>query len=223
LERATGAVVTFGEDSGADVDAVNVVIDEVGRPAFTLHWGDEAVAIRMPLAGRHQAANAAAAVAAAVAIGRPFTEVAGRLETARVSRWRMELDSVPLGDGEILVVNDAYNANPDSVASALDTVAAIPGRHIAVLGKMHELGEFEAAAHRQAGALAASLGFMVVVVGDDPGIAEGAGKAALSVADAVEALDCLLGTIISGDVVLVKASRAAGLEVVAAGLTGRAA
>ena len=218
LERATGAVTTFGEDSGADVDATNVVIDEVGRAVFTLHSGGESVAVRMPVPGRHQPVNAAAAVASAVAIGRSFTEAAGRLETAQVSRWRMELACIPMGDGEIVVINDAYNANPDSVASALNTVVAIPGRHIAVLGKMHELGEFEAAAHRQAGALAAALGFSVLAVGDDPGLAEGAGEAAISVADAGEALERLHATIVAGDVILVKASRAAGLEAVAAGL-----
>jgi len=218
LERATGSVITFGEDSGADVDAVGVRIDEAGRAAFDLRAGDDSVSIRMPVPGRHQAGNAAAAVAAAIAIGRSFTEVAGRLETATVSPWRMEVSKIAWGGGQITVVNDAYNANPDSMASALETVAAIPGRHVAVLGKMHELGGFEAEAHRETGALAASLGFSVLAVGDDPGLAEAAGKSAESVSDVAAAIERLRTMVSAGDVILIKASRAAGLESVAAGL-----
>ncbi len=220
LARATSAVITFGEGSGPDVAATDVAIDETGRATFTLRVAGEAVRLRMPLPGRHQTANAAAAVASAVAIGRPFTEVAGRLEDAKVSPWRMEMASVPLGDGAIVLINDAYNANPDSMASALATAIAIPGRHIAVLGKMHELGEYEAEAHREMGALAASLGFAVLAVGDDPGFAAGAGEAATSVADVSAALEQLRATVVPGDVVLVKASRAAGLEAIASGLEG---
>ncbi len=223
ISRATGATVTFGEDQDADVSARDVVIDETGRTRFDLWSMGERVSVRMPVPGLHQPLNAAAAVAAAMAVGRPFADIAGLLETASVSPWRMESASIPLGDGEIVVVNDAYNANPDSMASALHTVVAVPGRHIAVLGKMHELGSYEAQAHRDAGALAASLGFLVFAVGDDPGIAEGAGRAATSVADVDAALERLRATIVPGDVILIKASRAAGLEAVAVGLEGGAA
>jgi len=223
LVRATGPVLTFGEESDADVDAVGVEIDDNGRASFNLRFRDELVAIRMPLPGRYQAVNAAAAVAAAVAIGRPFSEAADRLETASVSPWRMEVVTRPWGAGQIVVINDAYNANPDSMAAALETVAAMPGRHLAVLGRMHELGDFEAEAHRAAGALAVSLGFSVVAVGDDPGIADGAGDMAESVADVAAAVELLRATIVPGDVVLVKASRAAGLESVVTGLQGEPA
>ena len=223
LERAAGAVLTFGEDSDADVDAVGVEVDDTGRASFELRYRGEALAVRMPLPGRHQAVNAAAAVAAAVAVGRPFGEAAGRLETAEVSPWRMEVVTSRWGAGEIVVINDAYNANPDSMAAALETVAAMPGRHLAVLGRMHELGAFETEAHREAGALAASLGFSVVAVGDDPGIADGAGEAADSVADVAAAVELLRATIVPGDVVLVKASRAAGLEAVVTELQGDSA
>lgn len=220
LARANGPVLTFGEESDADVEAVGVEIDDTGRASFELRFRDQVVAIRMPLPGRHQAVNAAAAVAAVVAIGRSFSEAAGRLETAAVSPGRMEVVTKRWGDGEIIVINDTYNANPDSMAAALETVAAMPGRHLAVLGRMHELGEFEAEAHRQAGALAASLGFSVVAVGDDPGIADGAGEVASSVADVAAAVELLRATIVPGDVVLVKASRAAGLETVVTELQG---
>ena len=223
LGRATGPVLTFGEESDADVDAVGVEIDDTGRASFNLHFQDEVATIRMPLPGRYQAVNAAAAIAAVVAVGRSFSEAAGRLETATVSPWRMEVVTRRWGGGEIVVINDAYNANPDSMAAALETVAAMPGRHLAVLGRMHELGDFEAEAHRAAGALAASLGFSVVAVGDDPGFADGAGEMADSVADVAAAVELLRATIVPGDVVLVKASRAAGLESVVAGLQGDSA
>jgi len=169
----------------------------------------------MGLPGRHQPHNAAAAVAAAVALGRPFVESAERLGGAVVSPWRMEIASMSLPGGSVTLVNDAYNANPDSVASALRTVEAMPGRHFAVLGRMHELGPEEAAAHREVGELAVALGFAVIAVGDDPGIASGAGTDAVSLATVAEAAEHVRLVAKVGDVVLIKASRAAGLEAVA--------
>jgi len=218
LDRAVGKVVTFGEGVAADVEATDVTIDEEGRASFTLRVGTESIGLRMPLPGRHQPTNAAAAVAVAVALGRPFAEAAARLEDAIVSPWRMELVTIEVDGGQAVVLNDAYNANPDSMRAAFDTVVAMPGRHIAVLGKMHELGAFEAEAHRDAGATAASMGFTVLAVGDDPGIAEGAGEGTATVADAATAVEWLRKMMAPGDVVLVKASRAAGLEAVVTGL-----
>ena len=159
--------------------------------------------------------HAAAAVAAAIAAGRGFLEAAEGINSAEVSRWRMQLMSVLVGDGQVVVVNDAYNANPDSMRSALETVASRPGRRFAVLGKMHELGDYEVEAHREAGAMAASLGFRVFAVGEDPGLAEGAGRDAESVPGPEQAVARLRQELQGGDVVLVKASRAAGLESIA--------
>jgi len=119
------------------------------------------------------------------------------------------------------VINDSYNANPDSMAAALETVAALEGRRIAVLGKMHELGEFEAEAHRRVGELTLELGFTaVVVVGADPGIAAGAGPIGRSAATADEARSLLGRFLQEGDIVLVKASRAEGLEGLAVAIAG---
>lgn len=213
--RHQGPTLTFGESSDADVAALDVTLDDTGCARFEMVHQGTAVPVVMATPGRHQAGNATAAVAAAVAVGLPFAEAAGRLAGAAISPWRMESFTVPAGGGTATILNDAYNANPDSMASALATLIAIPGRHRAVLGKMHELGLSEAAAHREAGALAAGLGCSVLVVGDDPGIAEGAGGAAISVGSVAEAIDHLRGTLAEGDVVLVKASRAVGLEAVA--------
>lgn len=218
--RRHGDLITFGEESGADVDAVAVAIGDTGCASLTLRSGDGSERVTMPVPGRHQAVNAAAAAAAALALGISLADVAPRLESAEISPWRMETAGVSVGDLRFTVVNDAYNANPDSMAAALTTVAAMPGRHIAVLGKMHELGVFEAEAHREAGALAASLGFEVIAVGDDPGIAEGAGKVAVSVPDVPTAVERVRASLRTGDIVLIKASRAAGLEEVANGLQG---
>jgi UDP-N-acetylmuramoyl-tripeptide--D-alanyl-D-alanine ligase len=213
-----GAMVTFGEEQG-DVMASDVEMDASGIAEFDLSHAAATVRVRMPMPGRHQPLNAAAAVAVAVALGRDFVQSGQRLCSAPISPWRMELSCVQRDGGEIVVVNDSYNANPDSMAAALTTVAAMPGRHFAVLGKMHELGATEAAAHHEVGALAASLGFSVIAVGEDPGIAGGAASAAVSVRDQEAAVEHLLRVVRPGDVVLVKGSRAAGLERIASGLT----
>jgi UDP-N-acetylmuramoyl-tripeptide--D-alanyl-D-alanine ligase len=118
--------------------------------------------------------------------------------------------------GTVTVVNDAYNANPDSMEAALRTVAAMPGRHVAVLGLMAELGEASAGEHARMGALARELGYAaVIVVGDEPGLADAAGAIARRVADDGEAEEVLARFLRDGDVVLVKASHAVGLEALA--------
>ena len=172
--------------------------------------------VRLAMAGRHQPRNLAAAVAAAVAMGTDFEEAAVRGAAATGSAWRMEIHS-----GPITIVNDAYNSNPDSAVAALETVAAMPGRHVAVLGRMHELGSAEAELHREIGRRARDLGFAVVlVVGDAVGIAEGAGPVARRVADIHDAEMVLRGYLSDGDIVLVKASRVEGLEELAERLKG---
>ncbi len=118
--------------------------------------------------------------------------------------------------GTRTIVNDAYNANPDSMEAALRTVASMPGRHVAVVGLMAELGSVAEEEHRRIGALARHLGFAaVIVVGDEPGLAEAAGPVARRVSDVEEAEAVLSGYLRDGDVVLVKASHALGLEALA--------
>jgi UDP-N-acetylmuramoyl-tripeptide--D-alanyl-D-alanine ligase len=184
-----------------------VTLDARARPGFELSHGSERVAVSLQMAGAHQAANAAAAAAAAVALGVPLAEAAERMAGAVGSPWRMEIHA-----GRFTVVNDAYNANPDSVESALRSVAEMGGRHHAVLGLMAELGSVTEEEHRRIGRLAGDLGFELVVVGEDHGIAAGAGRAAVSVATSAEAERLVLRRVRPGDVVLVKASRVAGLE-----------
>ncbi|MEJ7846102.1 MAG: UDP-N-acetylmuramoyl-tripeptide--D-alanyl-D-alanine ligase [Acidimicrobiales bacterium] len=193
---------------GADVVATAVVLDDELRPRFRLvsPWGEAAVALAVR--GEHQVGNALAAAAAALACGCTPDEVAGGLAAAQLSPWRMELGRTPAG---ALVLNDAYNANPTSMAAALHALAALPARRrVAVLGVMAELGPSAAADHDAVAGLARQLGVAVVAVGTDAyGVAP---------VDGVDAVVAALGTLGDGDAVLVKASRVAGLEHVAAAL-----
>lgn len=200
-------IATFG-GRGADVEIVGLELDPAGLPTFTLRAQGEQAQVGLQLPGAHQASNAAAAAAGALSLGRALPDVAAGLELAIGSPWRMEVHP-----GRFTVVNDAYNANPDSMAAALRTVAAMPGRHLAILGLMAELGHAAREAHLEVGALAKELGYQaVVVVGEDPGIAEGAGKIARPVPKLADAHEVIVELVKDGDVVLVKASRAVGLE-----------
>lgn len=212
LGRAfAGRTITFGEDPDADVSASKVVLGNDGVTRFELRTMVGSVSIEAPLPGRHQPTNIAAAVAAAIAVEAPLDGVIAGIEQAKAAPWRMEIHR-----GSFTVVNDAYNANPDSVESALRTVAELPGRHIAVLGEMAELGHVAEREHLRIGALASSLGYAAVVtVGDEPGIARGAGAIARRVTDPGAAAAVLTGYVRPGDVVLVKASRSVGLETLA--------
>lgn len=217
LHRPGPARVTFGTDPGADVAALDVRLDSGGRPAFRLRAGDEEVEVKLRVAGEHQALNAAAAAAAALAVGRSLPEVAAGLEATTGSAWRMEVHR-----GRFTVVNDAYNSNPEAAESALRSAAAMGSPLVAVLGKMEELGGVEAEAHRRVGSLAARLGFDVIVVGEDPGLATGAGDRAHRVGSVEEARGLASKLAGDGGVVLVKASRAVGLERLALALAEEA-
>ncbi len=206
-----GETVTFGDDRAADVWFEDLQLDSRGRPAFTIGAGSEARRVRMIMAGWHQPWNAVAATAAALVLGVDLDVAVAGLERAVGSPGRMEIHH-----GSVTVVNDAYNANPDSMESALRTVAAMPGRHVACVGLMAELGTAAQAEHARIGELVRELGFAaVVVVGEEPGLAEAAGPIARRVEDEEEALRVLRDFLRSGDVVLVKASHAMGLEALA--------
>ena len=212
-----GPVLTFGRRGHADVQVSELSLDRLGRPSFTLRTADASARVDLPLVGAHQALNASAAAAAGLAAGVPLDVAASALATASLSKWRMELRDLPNG---ATLLNDSYNANPDSTRAALDALAAIDcRRRIAVLGEMLELGDDSAAEHRTVGEYAASRADIVLAVGDAARpIAAGAGKRALAVADNDAAVTWLRGHVTAGDVVLVKASRGAHLDEVAAAI-----
>lgn len=214
-----GRTLTFGTDPAADIVVGDIAVDSGGLPTFRLRYGDAEHQVRLRVAGAHQAYNAAAAVAAGLAAGAEFASLVAGLEEAVGSQWRMEIHR-----GSFTVVNDAYNANPDSMEAAMRTVAAMPGRHIAVVGTMCELGSVASREHERIGRLAGELGFATVItVGDEPGIAVAAGDIATNVPDRAAAIAAAVEVIRPGDVVLVKASRAVGLEEVATQLIAEAA
>jgi UDP-N-acetylmuramoyl-tripeptide--D-alanyl-D-alanine ligase len=198
--RTSAEIVTFGEDG--DVRAESVALDDELRPSFRLvsPWGSAPV--RLAVRGEHMIDNALAAASAALVCHVSLDGVAAALETAVLSRWRMDL--VRLGSGA-LVVNDAYNANPTSMAAALRALVRLPARRrVAVLGLMAELGSSSDDEHRAVGATARELGVEVIGVG-----VPAYGGTTVGVVDEVPAA---LGPLGDGDAVLLKGSRVAGLE-----------
>ncbi|EFC83825.1 UDP-N-acetylmuramoyl-tripeptide--D-alanyl-D-alanine ligase [Parafrankia sp. EUN1f] len=224
--QASAKVVLFGTGASADVRAERIEVDAAGRAAFDLLASGECHRLRLGLVGAHQVANALAAAAAAIGLGLAPADAAAALERARPrSRWRMEVTTTP---GGVVVLNDAYNANPESMRAALAALLDIrgDGRAWAVLGPMGELGAGAAEAHRELGRLVASLGVpRLVAVGPGAlGVHEAAREDVAWAGESTwvsgvdEAVAFLGGQVRPGDVVLVKASRSFGLEAVAAGL-----
>jgi UDP-N-acetylmuramoyl-tripeptide--D-alanyl-D-alanine ligase len=228
--RTHARVLTFGESAGSDVRLENLELDELGRPRFDLVTDDGSAHVELTLLGEHQAHNAAATAAVAVAVGMSLDEAAAALSEARpASRWRMEVNE--RADG-VLVINDAYNANPDSMRAALKALAAVgrgrgpETRTVAVLGQMAELGEASREEHDAVGRLAVRLDIGRLVVVGEPArpmhlgaCLEGSwGDESVFVADNDDALAWLREHLTPGDVVLLKASRAAALETVAEAL-----
>jgi len=221
------------EAGSSDVWADNVSLDELARPRFTLHALDKAAEVRLGVYGDHQVTNALCAGAVALQCGASVEQVAAALaRTGPVSRHRMQVST--RADG-VTVIDDAYNANPDSMRAGLQALAWIahdgneqnqrPRRSWAVLGEMAELGDDAIAEHDRIGRLAVRLDVSrLVVVGSGRSMSamhhgavmEGSwGTEAVSVADSDAALALLRAEVKPGDVVLVKASNAAGLGALA--------
>jgi UDP-N-acetylmuramoyl-tripeptide--D-alanyl-D-alanine ligase len=227
-KRTAARVVTFGRSPGADVRAADVVLDEAGRPGFSLITQAGAAPVQLQLHGEHNVANALAAATLAGQLGLDLAAVAAGLSAATArSRWRMEVTHRPDG---VTVINDAYNANPEAVAAALSALATMArgGRAFAVLGHMTELGAHADDLHEQAGRQAARAGLAgLVVVGEEAAPMLDGAKADPSwhgelvhVPDAAAAAAAVAERVRRGDVVLVKASRAVNLQRVALVLTG---
>jgi UDP-N-acetylmuramoyl-tripeptide--D-alanyl-D-alanine ligase len=222
------AAVTFSAAGAGDVVARAVRLDPLAHAIVEVDgpWG--ATEVRVPLPGRHHVPNVLAALAAAGLAGVPMDAAARGIAGAATSPWRCEVTRAD----DVTIVNDAYNASPDTVEAALALLEELPasGRRIAVLGGMAELGDASEDAHRGVGAAVArhAIDELVVVAGAE-GIAEGARAAGFdaerihAVADADAAIELVAATVGPGDVVLVKASRVVGLERVAAALGAPAA
>ena len=210
----------FGRGPGAtDVRADDVVVTASGT-SFIVTADGVSLPVRLRVLGEHHVMNALAAIAAATTLGVSLADAVARLETVEIAeRWRMQ----PLGSERVRIINDAYNASPDSMAAALRTLAQITGpneRTVAVLGAMSELGEYAEEEHDRVGLLAVRLGIQrIVVVGDGArrmyleAVAQGSwDNEAVFFSTADEAFDYLKGELRDGDRVLVKSSNSAGLR-----------
>ncbi len=228
------------ESGPSDVWAEGVSLDELARPRFTLHAKGTQAEVQLGVYGDHQVTNALCASAVALQCGASVEQVADALAAAGpVSRHRMQVTT--RADG-VTVIDDAYNANPDSMRAGLQALAWIahggqqpgsnPRRSWAVLGEMAELGEDAITEHDRIGRLAVRLDVSrLVVVGmgrsmsamHHGAVMEGSwGAEAVNVADSDAALALLRAEVQPGDVVLVKASNAAGLGALAEALTADA-
>lgn len=208
-------VLTFGEKSECDVRAADIEIRE-GRAHFDLVTPAGRQAVGLQLLGMHQVANALAAAAAATALNISLDTISAALSTAEVSsKWRMAL----MEANDLLLINDSYNANPESMAAALRTLVLLAqergGEAWAILGRMHELGESTSAEHNAIGRLASDIGVdHLVAVGSKDYLQEADAQSEMVehyFSDAEQAL-AIVPHFAPGDIVLVKASRAERFE-----------
>ncbi|WP_280470376.1 UDP-N-acetylmuramoyl-tripeptide--D-alanyl-D-alanine ligase [Nocardia brasiliensis] len=227
--RTTARVVTVGLSEGADIRATDVRLDDEARAGFTLHTAAGSAAVRLAVHGEHQVGNALSATAVALECGAELDAIAAALSGAHAASAR-RMDVRTTTDG-VTVVNDSYNANPDSVRAALKALVTMsrsgetPRRSWAVLGEMGELGEESVLEHDRIGRLAVRLDVdRLVVVGSgrpsramhQGAVMEGSwGEESILVPDIGAAIALLDDEIESGDVVLVKASKSVGLWEVA--------
>ena len=218
--KTQAQVITYGLSSEADVRAENVELTSQGTYEFDVHFDGDQAHVKLPLLGEHNVSNALAAIAVAKICGMGISEAADALSKVKlVSQWRMEKTELPSG---VILINDAYNANPESMSAALRTLAGIaaPGHSWAVLGPMGELGDFAIEQHDGIGRLAVRLDIShLVVVGEKAkamylgALQEGSWDGeSVWFPDFSSACDYIVERVKNPDVVLFKASRAGQFE-----------
>ncbi len=217
--RTSGRVRWFGLSQDADVRASAIELDHEGRARFDLEVNGEHEPVELAMPGEHMVSNALAAATVGTTLGLSAAECATALKDARVSAWRMEAFSTPDG---VRIVNDAYNANPESTAAGLKAARwmAREGRLVAVLGHMAELGPISLDEHERLGELIVRIGVdRLITVGEPARMIHRAAvregqlpEDALDVRSPEEALEDLRAWLRPGDVVLIKGSRVVGLE-----------
>lgn len=217
---AGGRVTSFGTVTDAQIRADGIEMTRAGQVAFTLSDGETSQRVDLKLVGEHHLSNALAAAAACIEAGLELATVAERLSDATtLSPHRMQVTD--RADG-VTIIDDAYNANPDSMRAALKALAVVAGRDrrsIAVLGQMLELGPHSRERHDEIGRLAVRLNvkLLIVVGADSWPIFEGAqmegswGDEVVQVDDLHAAKKILDEVLTAGDVVLIKASNGTGL------------
>ncbi|MFD7620217.1 UDP-N-acetylmuramoyl-tripeptide--D-alanyl-D-alanine ligase [Streptomyces sp. NPDC059802] len=218
--RTSARVLTFGVVNDADVRALAVTVDTSGRASFTLAASGTTARVALSLHGVHHVSNALAAAAVAIGLGADVETTAAALSRAvLVASGRMEVTDRPDG---IRIINDAFNANPDSMKAAFTALAAMKDgrRTLAVLGEMKELGADGGEQHRQLGRLVGAAGIDVLIAvggGEGQTMADAAQQdnpqlKVVSAHDRDHALTLARDLIQPGDIVLVKGSHSVGLE-----------
>ena len=214
--RTVASVLTYGFSAAADLRAVDVASAGLEGMTFTLIVPGGSARVATPALGRHGVHNGLAAAAVGVAAGLDLERIVAGLARGWQAPHRDQL----VRAGPITILDDSYNASPASMLAAMELLSTLPGRHVAVLGEMLELGEAAERGHAEVGRAAAGLVDLLVVVGPHAvGIAdaaEAAGKrhATVRVPDRRAALEVLFDRLGPGDTVLVKASRGAALDLV---------
>ena len=219
-DRTAARAITYGFAPDADVRAEDVVAAGLDGMGFTLVAPQGRVRTAIPALGRHGVHNGLAAAAVGIAAGLDLDLIAAGLRSGWHAPHRDEI----VRAGSLTILDDSYNASPASMLAALELLATLPGRHVAVLGEMRELGEANDRGHREVGAAAAGLAEVIVVVGEGAAaIAAGAaslGGTVVTVADRDAAVAALREILRPGDAVLVKASRGAELDRIVESLVG---
>ena len=213
-----GQVILFGESADNEVRAADIEMRE-GRPHFDLVTPAGRDAVGMRAVGAHQVSNALAVAAVGTALSLPLELIASSLSTAEISsKWRMELHE----SADLLIINDAYNANPESMSAAMRALVLFAqergGSAWAFVGKMNELGQTQAPQSAAIGALAVELGIDHLVEINAPEYGEPVGAMVIHQRPTIESALDLVEYFAPGDVVLVKASRSQGFEVLAESL-----
>jgi UDP-N-acetylmuramoyl-tripeptide--D-alanyl-D-alanine ligase len=216
--RHEGQVIFFGEKSDTQVRAADVEMRE-GRPHFDLVTPAGRDAVGMRAVGAHQVSNALAVAAVGTALSLPLELIASSLSTAEISsKWRMELHE----GADLLIINDAYNANPESMSAALRALVLFAqergGSAWAFVGKMNELGQTQASQSAAIASLAVELGIDHLVEINAPEYGAPDGAMVIHQRPTIESALDLVDYFSPGDVVLVKASRSQGFEVLAESL-----
>ncbi len=223
--RTRARVVTYGLDPAADMWADNIESLGLGGIHFDLHHRNEALHVRVPLLGRHSVHTCLRAAAVGLIEGLTWHEIIDGLQSVGVTQLRLVAVTGPNGS---LILDDTYNASPESVVAALNLLHELEGRRVAVLGDMLELGSYEETGHRLVGRRAREVADLLVTVGPRARlIADEAREAGLPTAAVVEledheqALTYLRASIQRGDVVLLKGSRGVKLDRIVPGLEVR--
>ncbi|TYO95919.1 UDP-N-acetylmuramoyl-tripeptide--D-alanyl-D-alanine ligase [Desulfallas thermosapovorans DSM 6562] len=226
--RCHGKVLFFGLEPGMDIYAADVRRDGAGN-RFTVAMGGIKQEISLPLPGRHNVQNALAAFGAGILLGLTPEQAAAGLSRVTLSGMRLDIADTVINGGTITIVNDAYNANPDSACAALQSleeIAAGSRRTVAVLGDMLELGSGAVAGHRRVGTAAVrhrvaqlvTVGELSRETAEGARLAGGTQDGMVCCRNNEEALAVLQETLKPGDVVLVKGSRGMRMEEIIKGL-----